>query len=266
MIHDNDYQRIESQIASDASPVGIDAKKTHVIIISKLESIEQRLTALESNAASSLPPTVAANANNALAALTDTFDDTAQRLADRGVRIDDRAHHTLDLLEQLTRPEILDALSRIVDRVEKLEPLTEIATQGPNAIAAITDTLDEEVARCAQRGIDIDAALRNGLAAVLYLGQRVTTSELESLGTLLRSDVLHPNAVDVVGRLGCALVAASKAPSGSVGPLGALPKLSNSDAKRSTAFLLEFAKQFGAALNGQGASCPTPINGAHTHG
>ena len=37
----------EELIASDASPVGIDAKKTHVIIIHKLVQIEERLERLE---------------------------------------------------------------------------------------------------------------------------------------------------------------------------------------------------------------------------
>lgn len=47
MIDDADYARIEASIASDSSPVGIDAKKTHVMILAKLESIERRLDALE---------------------------------------------------------------------------------------------------------------------------------------------------------------------------------------------------------------------------
>ena len=42
-----DTERIEKAIGSDSSPVGIDAKKTHVIIIQKLEKIEQRLFDLE---------------------------------------------------------------------------------------------------------------------------------------------------------------------------------------------------------------------------
>jgi len=44
---DAQAQEIENLIASDASPVGIDAKKTHVIIIQKLIQIEQRLARLE---------------------------------------------------------------------------------------------------------------------------------------------------------------------------------------------------------------------------
>ena len=38
---------IEKVITSEDSPVGIDAKKTHIIIISKLVEIEKRLDALE---------------------------------------------------------------------------------------------------------------------------------------------------------------------------------------------------------------------------
>ena len=42
-----EYERIERMIASEESPVGIDARKTHVMILMKLESIERRLDALE---------------------------------------------------------------------------------------------------------------------------------------------------------------------------------------------------------------------------
>ena len=43
----SDYVEIEELIASEDSPVGIDAKKTHVIIIHKLLQIEGRLERLE---------------------------------------------------------------------------------------------------------------------------------------------------------------------------------------------------------------------------
>lgn len=41
------YEEIAKEIHSDASPVGIDAKKTHIIILKKLMDIEERLKALE---------------------------------------------------------------------------------------------------------------------------------------------------------------------------------------------------------------------------
>ena len=46
----DDYDRIAALISSDTSPVGIDAKKTHVIILHKLMEIEKRLAMLEQQA------------------------------------------------------------------------------------------------------------------------------------------------------------------------------------------------------------------------
>ncbi len=43
----DEYERIAQEIASDESPVGIDAKKTHIIILHKLMAIEERLAKLE---------------------------------------------------------------------------------------------------------------------------------------------------------------------------------------------------------------------------
>ena len=42
------YDEIAALIHSDESPVGIDAKKTHIIIIHKLRQIEQHLANLAS--------------------------------------------------------------------------------------------------------------------------------------------------------------------------------------------------------------------------
>lgn len=42
-----DYDRIAALISSDTSPVGIDAKRTHIIILHKLMEIEKRLAMLE---------------------------------------------------------------------------------------------------------------------------------------------------------------------------------------------------------------------------
>jgi hypothetical protein len=51
-IPDTDSERIAALIHSDTSPVGIDAKQTHVLILYKLEQIEQRLDAIESRLSS----------------------------------------------------------------------------------------------------------------------------------------------------------------------------------------------------------------------
>jgi hypothetical protein len=49
---DEDPRAIEALIADPDSPVGIDAKKTHVLIIQKLIAIEKRLDRLERRARS----------------------------------------------------------------------------------------------------------------------------------------------------------------------------------------------------------------------
>jgi hypothetical protein len=41
------YEDIGELIGNEASPVGIDAKKTHIIILHKLIEIERRLARLE---------------------------------------------------------------------------------------------------------------------------------------------------------------------------------------------------------------------------
>ena len=46
-VEDDIKSQIKKVITSEDSPVGIDAKKTHIIIINKLVEIEKRLDALE---------------------------------------------------------------------------------------------------------------------------------------------------------------------------------------------------------------------------
>jgi len=41
------YEAIAKIIHSDSSPVGIDAKKTHILILHRLEEISERLERLE---------------------------------------------------------------------------------------------------------------------------------------------------------------------------------------------------------------------------
>ena len=41
------FTSIEREISSETSPVGIDAKKTHIIILHKLQEIDERLGRIE---------------------------------------------------------------------------------------------------------------------------------------------------------------------------------------------------------------------------
>ena len=46
-ISKQDYEQIAREIHSDSSPVGIDAKKTHVLILKMLIDIDERLSRIE---------------------------------------------------------------------------------------------------------------------------------------------------------------------------------------------------------------------------
>lgn len=46
-ISDQQYKEIEEQIASDESVVGIDAKKTHILILHMLQQLDEKITRLE---------------------------------------------------------------------------------------------------------------------------------------------------------------------------------------------------------------------------
>ncbi len=46
-IDEKTYAQIAEMIHGDDSPVGIDAKKTHILILHKLSQIEKRLEAIE---------------------------------------------------------------------------------------------------------------------------------------------------------------------------------------------------------------------------
>lgn len=259
-----EYQRIEAEIASDDSPVGIDAKKTHVMILAKLESIERRLDRIEqgSGAAASPLPGVSGEDIVATAAVAgDVFDEEVARLAARGVDVDARARKAIGLLEKATDERALAALDGLFERVDALEKAAELVGEGPNIAAMLADMADDEVRRAMDGGVCVDTCLRNGLQAMLFLGQRVSQHELEALGELLRSDLLHPKVLDVLSRMTCSVVSATEQPVGSVGPFGVLKRLGDPDARRATAFLLEFLRLFGAALDGRGRRCTDPISG-----
>jgi hypothetical protein len=53
-IDQQEYDKIAAEIHSDSSPVGIDAKKTHIMILHLLMDIDKRLKRLEAN---SIPTT-----------------------------------------------------------------------------------------------------------------------------------------------------------------------------------------------------------------
>jgi uncharacterized protein YjgD (DUF1641 family) len=179
----------------------------------------------------------------------DTIDDALTRAAERGVVVDERAREGLRLLEKMTEPDTTAALERILDRSEQLEELTALAEDAPDAIATVVDILDAEYARAAAQGYDPERTLRQAFGALSRLGELFRTDEFEAL---LDSGVLDPEALQVVGSLGSALVESQKEASRGETPkrgfFGLLGALRDPDVQRAIGFVTTFAKKFGRNL------------------
>lgn len=220
-----------------------DGPTTRDPVLAAIERIERRLARIESavaelsSARAAAPPMVAT--------VVDSLDDAADRLAARGVSIDERVASALALAERLTEPGTLRALERLADAAE----------QAPAALATMTDTFDDLCERAATAGVDIDDRARNLVVAL----EKLTSPEalrvlqqvldhVEVVGGLLESGVLDPAPVAIVGKLGEALATTSREESPSVGALGALRALGDPDVKRTVGFALRVAQRFGGAM------------------
>ncbi len=141
-------------------------------LLDRIDQLEQTVTLL-SEAVEQGPA--------AVAMVTDTVDDMALLAADRGIDVDERLRSALGILEKLTEPRTVEALSALVERVDKLEQLVELANQAPGMVAMVTDTVDEVALMAADQGIDMDERLRNALAMVEKLTEPRTVNVLSAL-------------------------------------------------------------------------------------
>ena len=101
-------------------------------IVARLDRLEQRVEAIGA---------LVEQAPAALAAVTDTVDEAAAQIAASGPSVDERLRAALTLADKLSRPGTVEALGRIVDRLEALEPLIGALEQLPGmaAMAAVAD-------------------------------------------------------------------------------------------------------------------------------
>lgn len=180
----------------------------------------------------------------------DVLDERAQGLGKTGGDADERLAGLAQLAERLTRRETLSALVALADRAPELERLAALSDTVPDLFATLVDVVDDGARRCGAEGLDIAAALRGGLRTALWLGQRISAAELERLGLLLRSDVLDPSALQVVGNAATALVhcqreACDSAAPARAGILATLRSLRDVKTQQSIAFALQFARAFG---------------------
>ncbi|MCO6042320.1 hypothetical protein NG895_00230 [Aeoliella sp. ICT_H6.2] len=183
----------------------------------------------------------------------DVADEQAQRCGDT----DRRIAQAMALVERLTRPEALAALNNLAERAPQLEYLLSLVDTAPDALAMFTDVVDDWAQSYSEQGVDLIEAVRRGIRAAVWLGERISEQELERLGTLLRSDMLDPNALAVVANAATALAQTQQATHQSdrpqkAGLLSGLRALSNPRTQQSLAFAIQFSQAFGDLV---GQSC-----------
>lgn len=192
-----------------------------------------------------------AAADGLLAIATDVVDEQCQKINATGVPVDQRIGSLLELLLKLTEPETAAALGRLIDRLPQISQLLD---EVPNLLAIATDVFDEYAKKLKSHNIDFEQSLTQGLHALLWLGSRVSEDELERLGFLLRSDVLDPDALQVVGNAATSLANCQRESCqlqtpDRIGLLGLLKVARDPQVQRSIGFGVRFAKCFGNACD-----------------
>ena len=147
---------------------------------------------------------------------------------------------TLQTIEQRTRD--------IGEVVEGLRPLIALAQQAPAFVAVLMDSFDEAVRAASDIGIDIERGLLNGAEAALRFGATMDAEKVRELDALLKSGVLAPGTLRIIGELGRALTETAAAPPAAAGVLGLLKALGQPDVQRALGFLVTFAERFGRRL------------------
>ncbi|MEW4569255.1 DUF1641 domain-containing protein [Tautonia sp. JC769] len=213
-------------------------------LLERVEHIDRVVSRLE-RLADEAPPLVAT--------AVDALDESCRTLAATGAGPDERLGRLLRFAGRLTDDDTFRAIDRLLDRAGQLDGVMSTVDRFPGLLAVVVDTLDEYAATLAKQGIDVETSLRQGLHALLWLGNRVSEAELERLGILLRSDVLEPHALAVVGKTGRALATchentcSTRTPD-QIGPVGLIRALGDPDVRRSLSFLVQVARCFGQNL------------------
>ena len=147
---------------------------------------------------------------------------------------------TLQTVEQRTRA--------IAEVTESLRPLMALAQQAPAFVAVLMDSFDEAMRAASDNGFDIERGLLNGAEAALRFGATIDVEKVRELDALLRSGVLAPGTLRIIGEFGRALTETAAAPPSTAGALGLLKALGQPDVQRALGFLVTFAERFGRRL------------------
>lgn len=146
-----------------------DTRAALVHLLDRLDTIERVVDALD-RLEQQMPGAVRTGA--------DMLDEELTRAADRGVVFDERAGEALRLAEKLTEPDTVDVLTRLIDRLDRLEALASMADQLPDAAMVAADSIDDVLTRAAERGVVVDERAREGLMLLEKMTEPETAAAL----------------------------------------------------------------------------------------
>lgn len=146
-------------------------------LLDRIESLEQTVNTLAD---------LVTQGPGMAAMVGDVVDETVRSAADRGVDVDQRLRTALQIAEELTAPEMVDKLDRLLT----------MADEAPGMAAMVGDIVDESVRSAAANGIIIEDRLRAGLA----IAEKLTAPEMAAkLDTLLDMADQAPLMAAMVG-------------------------------------------------------------------
>lgn len=199
---------------------------SHWGVESALRDIASRLTSIERRL-----DEVSAAVPNLVAIAGDVVDEQAAKLGDG----DERVREALALLERVSRPATLRALSAMVDLLE----------QAPNTVAILGDSLEEALSASASHGEHLDELLY-GLVETAKRGLKLLGSR--EFRALLDSPMLDYRMLETLGNVSHAVVETTRLGVEPVGMFGALQAMGKEPVRKALGFALGVASRLGATL------------------
>lgn len=168
--------------------------------------------------------------------------DIADEWAARDGHADERLRSLVELTERLTRPEVLHALTVLVEQVEL----------APGLLAMLGDIVDEMARDAEAQGVDLQeltANLGEALRGVVLLAGRPEVREL------FESELFSEGAIRSLSMVARSLAESSPAEGeepARVGLWGAMGALRDPDVQRALGFAVRVAKGVGESMDREG--------------
>jgi uncharacterized protein YjgD (DUF1641 family) len=159
------------------------------------------------------------------------------------------SQHTPDTVAPGAALQAIEERTRaIMEVADSLRPLIAVARQAPALIAILMDSFDEAMRTASDRGIDVERGLLNGAEAAVRFGAAMDADKVRELDALLKSGVLAPATLRIIGELGRALTETAAAPAAPAGVVQLLRALGQPDVQRALGFAVTFSENFGRRL------------------